>query len=227
MAWTGCRAWAGGHALWHVSSLERRCAWRVVAQGSMRGSGRSPGTCGAGLHICIARATVHRWAARAGLLGEPSQAPHNFLRWCRAPSKGGWGARNDRGCVMGGVSKDNGSKDNAVEAAAPLPTPELRGRRATAGRGSPWERHSFDAALTVGPHALPSGAPSRPAWNGSARRWHARRASDPRCSSLEPLRPPTKKWGRARMAGGYIKMGGLRQLVFCFRQSLLPKSTVK
>ena len=42
-----------------------------------RGSGRSLGTCGAGLHcICTARATVHRWAARAGLLGVPSQAPH-------------------------------------------------------------------------------------------------------------------------------------------------------
>ena len=36
-------------------------------------------------------------------------------------------ARNDRGCVMGGVSNENGAKDCAVEAAAPLPTPELRG----------------------------------------------------------------------------------------------------
>ena len=29
--------------------------------------------------------------------------------------------------VMGGVSKENGDKDCAVEAAAPMPTPELRG----------------------------------------------------------------------------------------------------
>ena len=29
--------------------------------------------------------------------------------------------------VMGGVSKENGAKDCAVEAAVPLPTPELRG----------------------------------------------------------------------------------------------------
>ena len=28
---------------------------------------------------------------------------------------------------MGGVSKENGAKDCAVEAAAPMPTPELRG----------------------------------------------------------------------------------------------------
>ena len=51
-----------------------------------------------------------------------------FVRWCRAPRKRGRGcARNDRGYVMGGVSKENGAKDCAVEAAVPLPTPELRG----------------------------------------------------------------------------------------------------
>ena len=93
-----------------------------------RGSGRSVGTCGAGLHcICTARATVHRWAARAGLLGVPSQAPHICEVVQSSRKRGGGCARNDRGCVMGGVSKENGAKDCAVEAAAPLPTPELRG----------------------------------------------------------------------------------------------------
>ena len=40
--------------------------------------------------------------------------------------------------VMGGVSKENGAKDCAVEAAAPLPDPGTKGRRATAGRAHPW-----------------------------------------------------------------------------------------
>ena len=103
-------------------------AWRVIAQGSIGvpvgASARAGRGCTA---LCTARATVHRWAARAGLQGCRHRR-RTFVRWCRAPRKRGRGcARNDRGCVMGGVSKENGAKDCAVEAAVPLPTPDLRG----------------------------------------------------------------------------------------------------
>ena len=82
---------------------------------------------GAALHYA-----PHAQPCIVGLHEQASQGCRHrrrtFVRWCRAPRKRGRGcARNDRGCVMGGVSKENGAKDCAVEAAAPLPTPELRG----------------------------------------------------------------------------------------------------
>ena len=133
----GRRVWRGraglmtsmgrGHALYGTDHWSDG-AWTVKAHGSIGDPAGASARAGRGCTAsCTARATVHRWAARAGLQGCRHRR-RTFVRWCRAPRKRGRGcARNGRGCVMGGVSKENGAKDCAVEAAAPLPTPELRG----------------------------------------------------------------------------------------------------
>ena len=104
-----------------------------------RGSGRSLGTCGAGLH-CI----MHRTRNRASLgctsrpPGVPSQAPH-ICEVVQSSEEKGAGVRSQwqRMC-HGRRLKGKRGQGLCRGGCGPTADPGSKGRRATAGRAHPW-----------------------------------------------------------------------------------------
>ena len=127
-----------GHALYGTDHWSDG-AWTVKAHGSIGAPAGASARAGRGCTAsCTARATVHRWAARAGLLGVPSQAPH-ICEVVQSSEEKGAGVRSQwqRMC-HGRRLKGKRGQGLCRGGCGPTADPGTKGRRATAGRAHPW-----------------------------------------------------------------------------------------